>query len=170
MGALDRKAIDGTLRVTTDGTVRDIIGIEFGLGAGSYTITGDSAAMLVHRKLGMSPGVYTLAGQPAEFVLDFPLGAGNYTITGKPAALFAHRKLGMSPGAYALDGYPLEFLRPAHRVGLAAGQYIIVGSNMDFLTPKGGTFSMEVFGHLLDAQRVWNRGDTTPHGMLPRNF
>jgi hypothetical protein len=82
--------------------------------AGSFTLSGQAAALLAHSDLVLTadPGSLTLSGQAAapHATLAWTASAGSLTLTGQAATLSAGRRLLASPGTFILTGQPALFM------------------------------------------------------------
>lgn len=79
-------------------------------GQGGYALTGQDAGLLFSRILNAGQGAYNLTGQSAILTYQ-PAGsytltasAGSYSITGQAAGLLVARAMAAAQGAYALSG------------------------------------------------------------------
>jgi hypothetical protein len=96
--------------------------------AGSYTLTGQPAALTAARRLAAAQGSYALTGQSANLLYgrNLAAGAGTYALTGQAAALRAARLLGAAQGSYTLTGQAAGLLL-GHRLAAGQGSYTLTG-------------------------------------------
>ena len=73
---------------------------------GTYTLAGQSAALLVGRVVVATAGTYTLAGQAAGLLVGRKLTAasGTYTLTGQSVTLLHNSVLTAAAGSYSIAG------------------------------------------------------------------
>jgi len=76
--------------------------------AGSFALTGQSAALLASRKLTAAQGTFSLSGQAASLKASRRLTAaqGSFSLAGQSASLLASRRLTASQGSFSLSGQP----------------------------------------------------------------
>jgi hypothetical protein len=78
------------------------------LGAGSYAVTGQNAALTIGRNLALASGTYTITGRNATLtytssgVYTLALGSGSYAISGNAMKFTAPQTSG---GGYIADAY-----------------------------------------------------------------
>jgi len=84
--------------------------------SGSYSLTGQSAALRAARKISAVPGSYAYAGQPVDLKVARKLTAspGSYLLTGQDAVLRAIRKIAAAAGSYAYTGQDANLLLGHH--------------------------------------------------------
>lgn len=97
---------------------------------GSYSITGNAAALLEEHVLGDAVGTYSVTGAAAALLEAHVLGAavGSYAVTGDAAGLFRGGLLGGAAGSYSVTGLAATFEATGAAVlGAAAGSYTVSG-------------------------------------------
>jgi hypothetical protein len=103
--------------------------------SGSYSLTGQAAALRATRELDGAAGSYTLTGQDATLTYTpaggggaFTLTAdpGSYALTGVAAGLKTGRKVAGAAGSYGLSGQAAS-LRRSRNLVAAAGSYTLTG-------------------------------------------
>jgi hypothetical protein len=158
-------------------------------GAGSYTLTGQAASLLIGRVLPAGGGAYSLQGQAASLLRGYILSAaagtynltgadiaflrgyvlpadgGSYTLTGAPAALLRSYLLAVEAGAYALTGHDASLLR-GFVLSAEAGAYTLTGADAALLTARllaaaGGGYTLTG----ADATLTWS-GEGLQHYTL----
>lgn len=73
--------------------------------AGSYSMTGDPGGLQPSYPMACSPGSFAITGSPAEFLtVTFDLGVGSYTITGSAASKVQTHVLGSAVGSFSITG------------------------------------------------------------------
>jgi hypothetical protein len=105
---------------------------------GSYTLTGQAAALLAGRALAAAQGSYTLTGQDAALLKGNTLAAdqGSYSLTGQDAALLRGLLLSAAQGSYALTGQDATLTyTPLGAFSLTAdqGSYALTGQSVSLL-------------------------------------
>ena len=120
---------------------------------GSYSVAGQSAALLRSKNLVASGGSYTLTGQQAVITWTASANAstltaqgGSYSLTGSSANLARNRNLTASGGSYALTGGSATLLR-TKRLTANGGSYSVTGGTAAILRSKllvasGGSYSI----------------------------
>ena len=105
--------------------------------AGSYTLTGNAATLLVGRKLQGSAGSYTITGNNATLKVarQFSGAAGSYTITGNNAELKFNRDLNCSVGAYQFTGVSI-IETDGHKMIAVGGSYNETGYDATLTVAK----------------------------------
>jgi hypothetical protein len=95
---------------------------------GSYTLSGQAAALTVTRKLTADAGAFTLTGQAAGVAAGRRLTAetGSHTLSGQAAGLTVTRRLTADAGTFALTGQAAG-LRPARVLTAATGAFALTG-------------------------------------------
>jgi hypothetical protein len=122
---------------------------------GSYSTTGQSAAILRSRTLVTAPGAYSVTGRAATVTRGRVLAAaaGSYVSTGQAATIKRSRWLAASAGSYTVAGQPATIsytgtatqytltaaegsystagqaatIRRSRRLGAASGAYVVTG-------------------------------------------
>jgi len=108
--------------------------------AGSYSITGSVASLLVQRTLTLGTGTYAITGDAATLTVQRKLAVtgGTYTITGDTASLTLQRLMAGTAGAYSLSG-DATGLSVARVISAVAGSYTLTGDAATLtFTPGGG--------------------------------
>jgi hypothetical protein len=108
---------------------------------GTYTLTGQAAALTTNRKLAAANGSYAVTGQNAGLSQGYKITAadGTYTVTGQDAGLNAARKLTAGSGTLTLTGQDAA-LSAAHKLTAANGNYTVTGQ--DASLSYAGSYSM----------------------------
>jgi hypothetical protein len=113
---------------------------------GSYSITGQTAALKAARKLPASPGSYTLTGQAAALraARKIAVESGSYLLTGQTAILRSIRKMAAEEGSYVLTGQAVA-LKLARKIAAGAGSYSLTGQDAVLrairkMTAQGGSY------------------------------
>lgn len=133
--------------------------------SGSYTETGQTAALKAARKLVADSGTYTETGQAATLGLTLPVASGSYTFTGQTAGLRATRFVTAVSGSYSETGQAVTLgltlpvasgsysftgqsagLPVARRLSAASGSYSFTGQAANLtrgrtLTPDSGSYT-----------------------------
>lgn len=96
--------------------------------SGSFTLTGQTAALKAARNVSAASGSFALTGQAATLKRGYPLSAaaGSFTLTGQTATLKATRTLTASSGAFTLTGQDAGLARGL-KVAAGAGSYSLTG-------------------------------------------
>jgi hypothetical protein len=99
---------------------------------GTFTLTGQSANLVVSRKLAAATGSFLLTGQAANLVVSRKLVAatGSFALTGQAANLVVSRKLTAATGVFAFTGNAANLV------------YTPVSSATYTLTAQTGTFNL----------------------------
>lgn len=100
--------------------------------AGSYSLSGASAALVASHRVAAAQGSYVITGEPAAMVAGHQMAAvaGSYNITGNAANLVYVPPgvvLPAAGGSYTLTGNDIA-MRAAHRLVAESGAYTITGS------------------------------------------
>lgn len=105
--------------------------------AGSYTKTGQAAALKAARKIVASPSSYSLTGQAVALrpIRKMAAGAGSLTLSGQLAQLLAARRIVAAPGSYVLTGQPVT-LRKGYGLVASPGSYLVTGYPASLIYPK----------------------------------
>lgn len=101
---------------------------------GTYSLTGQAVGLLAARKVVAAQGSYSLTGQAAGLTATRNVTAaqGTYTITGQAAGLLKGQTLAADQGAYTLTGQAAGLI--ATRSLLAgAGSYALTGQDVTLL-------------------------------------
>lgn len=108
------------------------------LEAGTFTFTGQAAALATPTTLTAETGYYTFSGQDATLTHGHPLTAatGTFTLTGQAATLTSGRKLALAHGTFTLTGKAAAF---THTYTLVAeyGSYTLTGQDVSFEVLRG---------------------------------
>jgi hypothetical protein len=100
--------------------------------AGSYAVTGQTAALNLGRAVAAEAGSYAVTGQDATFNRTYAVdaGAGSYSVTGQDATFDRTYVLNTEAGSYVVTGSDaaLEFDR---QLIAGAGSYAVTGSDAD---------------------------------------
>lgn len=112
-------------------------GIILAAGAGSFSLAGQSASLLLSKVLAAGAGAFSLAGQAASFVLGKGLVAdpGAFALTGQAAALLANHSVVAGVGAFALTGQTAGLLR-GQLVSAQPGAFALSGQDAGFVLGK----------------------------------
>jgi hypothetical protein len=103
------------------------------VGQGSYAVTGQSVGFVYTHAggftLAIQPGSYTLTGQPAALRAGHRLAAspGSYVVTGQPVALSRGRSVQLAPGTYFLVGNDVGLAR-TRVLRAETGIYVFTGN------------------------------------------
>ena len=95
---------------------------------GSYALTGQAGALRAARRIAAEQGSYVLTGQAAALRAARAVAApfGSYSLTGQAAALRVARQLVAGQGAYALTGQAAG-MAFGHKLAAAQGGYTLSG-------------------------------------------
>lgn len=107
--------------------------------AGSFALSGQSANLLLGRKLTGGTGALSLSGQAANLLVGRKLigAAGAYTLGGQAATLKMGRKLSGAAGAFTLGGQAAG-LKMGRKLSAGAGAFVLNGQNASLTyTPVG---------------------------------
>ncbi|TBB28116.1 hypothetical protein ELH48_13610 [Rhizobium ruizarguesonis] len=102
--------------------------------AGTFTLTGVSAAFARALKLQAAKGDFALTGQNAGLATGIPdlvANAGTFTLTGNAAALSRALRIAASVGAFSLTGNAAG-LRKAYEVLASGGTFTLTGVSNTF--------------------------------------
>ena len=124
--------------------------------AGSYTLAGVAATLLVSHNLALAAGAYTYSGIAAtlDYVPGTPAGtaytltcaAGSYTYTGVSSTLHVARNLPMATGSYSYTGTASQ-LTVSRPLALASGSYSYTGvaATLDYVagTPPPVDYTLD---------------------------
>ena len=128
--------------------------------AGSFTLTGQDAAIAVQRYIGLDAGSFTLTGQDIAFglVKILTADAGSFTLTGQDAVLQAARVLTADAGTFTLTGEDAALTR-ALIMAADAGSFALTGQDVVFglvkiMTADAGSFTLTGQDAVLQASRV----------------
>ncbi|MCA9366854.1 hypothetical protein KC887_01150 [Candidatus Kaiserbacteria bacterium] len=102
--------------------------------AGSFTVSGQTAALLATRNLSAAAGGYTLTGQAAALLTSRMLtaAAGSYSLSGNDAGLLTSRLLTANAGSYSLTGNNAGLLI-SRLIAADAGAYTLTGQDATLL-------------------------------------
>jgi hypothetical protein len=80
---------------------------------GVFTLSGNDASLLAHRKLSAGAGIFSVTFNPAGLYRGYSLSAapGVFTLTGNAVQFKIQRGLRAEPGVFSLSGSPLNFKR-----------------------------------------------------------
>lgn len=109
------------------------IAYSLSLAEGTYSLTGEAAALKSGSRLSAAHGTYALAGEAASLSHGFSMKAseGSYTLIGKPAILGRGRGLSAAQGAYTLTGEDAAF-HSVRSLLAARGLYALTGEPVRF--------------------------------------
>lgn len=128
--------------------------------AGSYTLTGQAAGLLVDHVIPAAAGTYTLTGQNVDLStsanVTMSAAAGSYTLTGQAAGLLRQYPLTASAGSYTLTGQAAG-LRYDHKIDASTGSYTLTGQAVDLL--KQYSFAAAAGSYTLTGQDAGLRHD-----------
>jgi hypothetical protein len=95
---------------------------------GSYALTGQAAALKAARRIAAGQGAYALTGQAASLAAARAVAAaqGAYVLTGQASGILFGRKLAAAQGAYTLSGQQAQLV-VARTLGAAQGAYALAG-------------------------------------------
>jgi hypothetical protein len=101
--------------------------------SGSYTLTGQAAALRVARRLMADPGQYDLLGQSVALRVArrMALAHGTYALTGQNASFFATRRLIAAQGSYVLSGQDATLSKSgvSPKLTCDTGYYVMTGQD-----------------------------------------
>lgn len=122
---------------------------------GSFTLTGQAAALRAARLLTAAQGSHTLTGQAANLLAGRRLAAaqGSFALTGQSANLLAQRILAASQGAYALTGQDASLLA-ARKLTADHGAFTLTGQDAALLANRLMTLTAEMGSFGLTGQDV----------------
>lgn len=111
--------------------------------AGSYSVSGQSAGLLAGRKLEAATGSYSLSGQSANLIVSRLLTAaqGNYTLSGQAANLLVGRLLSAAQGTYILSGQDVTLTYsgedgPDYTLTAETGSYALSGQAVSLIVNR----------------------------------
>lgn len=108
--------------------------------AGSFSISGTDASLLVGRSIEAAAGSYSITGTDAGLLKGYSLNAeaGSYSVTGTDAALSYGRALAAEAGSFSLSGTDASLLHGRY-LSAEAGSYSLTGTDATLTyTPVGG--------------------------------
>ena len=107
---------------------------------GTFTLTGQTAALLRNYTLGAAYGAYALTGQTATLLRNSAVGAayGTFTLTGQSAALLRNSTLGSAHGSFALTGQEASLLT-RRTVSATYGTFTLTGQAAFLVRPAHAT-------------------------------
>lgn len=116
--------------------------------SGSFSLTGNAAALRADRKLAVSAGSFSLAGNSAAVTAQRKLAVavGTFALTGNNAALTLNRKLVTASGSFAITGSSAGLIE-SRKVALSSGSFLLTGNDSILtvarkLTAASGSFSL----------------------------
>jgi len=106
------------------------VGVTLSASAGSYSVSGQSAALKSARQIASTAGDYNAIGQVAtlEYGRALPAAFGAYSVDGQTAAVVAARNIGAAAGSYGVAGQDAG-LTTWRVVSASAGAYSLSGAN-----------------------------------------
>lgn len=126
---------------------------------GSFTLTGQAAALTVQRKIVAAQGSFTLTGQTVALKFGHVLAAaqGSFSLTGQSVTLSAQRKITAAQGSFALTGQAVA-LQYSRIMAAAQGSFTLTGQAVAFwrgvsLSAGQGSFTLSGQSVALSAQR-----------------
>jgi hypothetical protein len=125
--------------------IAEDIGGSYSLAAdtGSYSLSGQAAALSASRTITAAQGSYALTGQDANLLRGFPLAAvqGSYLLTGQAATLGLGRAISAAQGAYTLTGQPAA-LGAARQLTAGQGSYALAGQDASLVYTQAGAYTL----------------------------
>lgn len=116
--------------------------------SGSFTLTGNAAALTAQRKLAAATQSFTLTGNAARLARGYTLAAssGTFTLTGQAAALTAARKMAAASGTFTLTGNAAG-LAAARKLTASSASFTLTGQDAGLkaarvLTAASGSFAL----------------------------
>lgn len=111
---------------------------------GSFSLSGQAAALTHAWKLTAAQGAFTLSGQAATFGLTMPAAVGTFTLSGQAATLSRTYVLPAAQGSFALTGQSAMF---GLGMPAATGAFAVSGQDAGLLkawklTAGHGTFTL----------------------------
>lgn len=102
--------------------------------ASSYTLTGQSVALLRGLVLQSDAGAYILTGQDVTLTRGriFGVDTGSYSHTGQDLDLLKSSRINSEAGAYSVTGQDVQLLK-AYRISTDAASYTLTGQQVDIL-------------------------------------
>jgi hypothetical protein len=139
-------------------------------GAGSYTITGTNASLLVKRVVAAGVGSYAITGTAAALTHQWKVaaGSGSYALTGTAASLLHGWKVAAGAGSYTLNGTAATLLKTS-RLSAAAGSYTLTGTAAALLvghvvSVNGGSYVISGSAAILSKTALQQGGGDTSDG------
>lgn len=121
--------------------------------AGSYSLSGQAAALRVDRKISAGAGSFALSGQNATLRKGYRLAAnaGSYSLAGQTASLLAERRLSAEAGEFTFTGEDATLTytpnEEAYTLDAGAGTFSVSGQGATLrvdraLRAEAGTLSI----------------------------
>lgn len=121
--------------------------------SGSYSLTGQVAAVVTARKVVSNAGSYTLTGNAAvlKFGYKVTAGAGAYALTGNSVNLVTTRAIAAVSGTYALNGNSANLLFN-RKLTSDFGQYAITGQSANLVYTQSNILAAETGAFVIAGQ------------------
>lgn len=115
-------------------------------GQGSYTLSGQTAALKASRDVSAGVGAFAIAGQAASLKVGRKLTAaqGSFALAGQAASLRSSRTITAAQGSFALSGQTTELLA-ARAITASVGAFALAGQPAGLLTSRTITAAVGSF-------------------------
>lgn len=126
--------------------------------SGSFTTTGQAAALLQAKRLASEAGTFALTGQQAALRVSRRLTAqaGTFTLTDQSATLQATRSLTTQAGSFTLTGQSAVLAR-VRSITAQAGSFTLTGQSAVLVRTRGITAQAGNYMLTEYASNVWYR-------------
>jgi hypothetical protein len=111
--------------------------------AGTFTLSGTDADVLLNRLLDADAGTFSLSGQDVNLLFNHLLttDSGSFALTGQNVDLLFNRLLSAEPGSFSLSGVDVNLLL-GRVLGADAGSFILTGTDVDLIYSGGATYTL----------------------------
>jgi len=137
-GAATLNADSGSYSITGQDAALSAL-LNLSADAGSYAVTGQDAALnfIAQRDLSADAGTYNINGQAAEFIraIIWSADSGVYTLDGQAATLSLFKRLSADAGVYNITGQDASTLKSSLDIA-ETGSYFISGRAADLVVAK----------------------------------
>ncbi len=133
--------------------------------AGSFTLTGQDATLLVGTIVAADQASFTLTGQDASFAITIPIVAeqASFALTGQDVAFLHERIMAAAQASFTLTGFDASFVR-VHRLIAAQASFALTGQDAIFRTARGIMAQQAAFA--LSGRSARLRSSATPDAPL----